>query len=316
VLATWLDHQGVTPNPYRVDPPTTVSYSQQGFRNPETLQDWVIAVAGDSFTELGYLPSDALFTSLLRAQLGVEVKNLGVSYTGPLTQLHYLTEYGLAPSTRHTVVVFFEGNDLVDLERESRSLNSLRAGVSRPLREFVRQSSLLTQLGRFVTRGTPRTDWVDGYFGAGNQRIPLTLDYVPPNASSLDEASRARLEYFFEAYRSFGREHGVVTWLAYMPVKRRVLDGLLEFDEGVSPRLRDWQPSDLPEFIADMAARYDVRFIDLVQPLTDETRLSRRLLYNPIWDSHLNAQGSEVVGHVLATHLAPMLKAEEEARPK
>jgi hypothetical protein len=315
VLASWLDQQGVTPNPYREAPPTTISYSQEGFRNPETLRDWVIAVTGDSFTELGYLPGDALFTSVLRDQLGVEVKNLGVSFTGPLTQLHYLTEYGLAPNTRHAVVVFYEGNDLVDLEEESQSLNSWRAGVSRPLREFVRQSSLLTQLARIIRIETPGTDWVHGYFGAGKERVPITLDYMPPEASSLDEASRERVERFFEAYEAFGREHGIVTWLAYMPVKRRVLHGLIEFDEGVSQEMRDWQPSDLPEFIADMAARHHVRFIDLIEPMVDETRLNRRLLYNAIWDTHLNADGSEVVGRTLASPLAPLLQAGREGKP-
>lgn len=47
---------GVIPNPYKDERVITVEYDYRGFRNPSHVSDWEIAIAGDSFTELGYLP--------------------------------------------------------------------------------------------------------------------------------------------------------------------------------------------------------------------------------------------------------------------
>lgn len=122
VLNTRLKQVGVLPNPYANEPVITVAYDRNGFRNPEPMTDWAIAVAGDSFTELGYLPDEQLFTSILARILNVSVKNLGASYTGPLTQLSYLNDYGIAARTKHTIIVFYESNDLKDLGDEYKEL--------------------------------------------------------------------------------------------------------------------------------------------------------------------------------------------------
>jgi hypothetical protein len=73
---------GGTDGAYRDAPPVVATYDALGFRNPDALADWEIAIAGDSFTELGFLPYDDLFTTRVAGALGVRVKNLGVSYTG------------------------------------------------------------------------------------------------------------------------------------------------------------------------------------------------------------------------------------------
>jgi hypothetical protein len=96
---------GISPNPYGDEPPITVRYNQLGFRNEDGYSDWEVAVAGDSFTELGYLIYDQLFTTILGKMLNIRVLNLGVSHTGRLTQLGYLQDYGVSPSTKHVVIV-------------------------------------------------------------------------------------------------------------------------------------------------------------------------------------------------------------------
>ena len=55
----------------------TVQYDEAGFRNPAGMLDWDIAVAGDSFTELGYLRHEDLFTTVLGQILDARVLNLG-----------------------------------------------------------------------------------------------------------------------------------------------------------------------------------------------------------------------------------------------
>ncbi len=72
------------------------------------LKDWDIAIAGDSFTESGYLPYEELYSTLLGDILHRRVKNLGVSDSGNLSQSFYLRSYGRAPSCRTAVMAFFE----------------------------------------------------------------------------------------------------------------------------------------------------------------------------------------------------------------
>ena len=115
---------------YADEPVITVEYDADGFRNPSNMRDWFLVVVGDSFTELGNLPQSALFTTILSQHLGKPVRNLGVSRTGTYTQIAYLRKFGKAPSTRHAVCVFFEGNDPVDVVNELKILHKIREGKS------------------------------------------------------------------------------------------------------------------------------------------------------------------------------------------
>jgi len=94
VLSAWLKYLGIEAEVYKDEVEVVIEYDEYGFRNPADLRDWDIVVIGDSFVELGYLPYQELFTTQLGRILGKKVKNLGVSYTGPLTHTHYLKEYG------------------------------------------------------------------------------------------------------------------------------------------------------------------------------------------------------------------------------
>lgn len=311
VLNTRLKQLGVRPNPYAGEPAITVTYDGHGFRNPESLSDWQIAVAGDSFTELGYLPDEQLFTTLLGARLRVPVLNLGASYTGPLTQLSYLEDYGIARSTRHAVIVFFEGNDLEDLVAEGRALDRWRQTGERGFREFRKQPSLVrflyesaARVGRGRSDGGER-DVVSGWFRSVTQgEVPVTLRYTPPGRADLSAETGSRLQDFLGRYAKFAGSRGVTPWLAYMPCKRRVLHGLVKFSAVAPARLRDWQPTDLPEFVAGLCGRYGIEFIDLTPALLRETGPNRPLLFNPVLDTHLNAAGSAVVAEELARRMS------------
>lgn len=129
---------------YADEKPVVIQYDALGFRNPAALTDWEIVVAGDSFVELGFLPYEELFTTIAARRLGVRIKNLGVSGTGPLSQMFYVQHYGRGASTKDAVLCFFEGNDLSDLDREIRSTELFRA-TGHPL-ERPKQMSLLKAL--------------------------------------------------------------------------------------------------------------------------------------------------------------------------
>ncbi|MGC8990086.1 MAG: SGNH/GDSL hydrolase family protein [Verrucomicrobiia bacterium] len=312
-IRTFVKEMGCPDDLYKDEPVVTVHYDELGFRNEEKLQDWEIAVAGDSFTELGYLPYDQLFTSIMGRILNARVFNLGVSATGPLNQLHLLEQYGIAPSTRHTIIVFCEANDLEDLQAEESNVAVYKAIGRRVDRSLKPQTSFLRAICDKLlgeSENAPRCDAApDAFFVSGTNRIPVSLFSAPPGRKNLPDHVAATLAQFVSNYAEFGRKHGLTTWLAYMPVRERVLYGQLEFTERVIPVIRDWTPSDLPDFIAELCAANGVRFIDLTPALIRETTESRELTYNGLCETHLNARGSAAVAKEMAKHLSTFTSA-------
>jgi hypothetical protein len=292
----------------------TVTYDRAGFRNRDDISDWDVAVAGDSFTELGHLRSEELFTTVLGQSLGVRVLNLGTGYTGPLTQLSYLRDYGIAGSTRirHAFIVFFEGNDLEDLAWEYEALGRWRLSGERAYRKFKKQPSgvkatyeLLVKVAE--RRGT-QADHVDAYFRSVQGTIPISLAYTPPGRADIPEETRQALSYFFDEYARFGKERQLAVWLAYMPSKERVLHGQMEFAKDAPEQFRNWRPTDLPALVSELCDRDGIRFIDLTPALITETVRTRKLLYNSIYDTHLNSHGSLAVGRELVRQAGSAIK--------
>lgn len=308
VLNTQVKLLGILPNPYSAEPVITVEYDRKGFRNPDHLSDWSIAVAGDSFTELGHLPYEQLFTSILAKILDISVSNLGTSQTSLLTHLSYLEDYGIAAGTKHAMIVFFEGNDLEELASEYNDLIRWRNTGQRDYREFRKQSSLVKALRQLpeqvgsmrIARDYIQSRTIGVYFKSSRGNVPVTIYDTPPDRSQLSNETMQQLDYFFSQYADFGKTRQITVWLAYMPSKRRVLHGRIEFSAGASDELKSWQPTDLPEVISELCDQYGIKFIDLTPSLVRETGLKKQLLYNSIFDSHLNSSGSMVVGQELA----------------
>ena len=307
VLNRILRELHISPNPYRDEPKISVTYNQLGFRNPEGLTDWEIAVAGDSFTEAGCLPAEQLFTSILGQTLGARVANFGTSYTGPLTQLDYLKEYGLAPSTRRTVIVFFEGNDLRDLQEECAALREFERTGERPYRKFYPQTSMLRTVYRLIRDRNkpeePRSPVVTAFFKSSHGAVPITLNYAPPGRSQIPADGIERIEQFLSQYAKFGKERRVETWLAFMPCKERVVYGMIDLATNAPERFRQWQPSDLPALMCELADAHEIHFVDLTTALRSETEQKKELVFNSIYDTHLTARGSQLVGEELGRRL-------------
>jgi hypothetical protein len=290
---------------YPDEPVVTIHYDRFGFRNDDDLKAWDIAVAGDSFTELGYLPTEQLFTTILGRRLQRRVLNLGVASTGPFTYLSYLQDYGLCPEIRETLVVFYEGNDMEDLRREQADWRRFQKTGQRPRREVHRQTSVLRALGERLRRTDPLAPQlpVDAWFQSAHGRVAVTLQ--PPPRSRADQPAEAlqALAIFADRYAAFARQHGVRPWLAYMPCKQRVWHGRLEFIATAADNLKTWQPNDLPAVVAAECARTGIGFIDLTPALREATDRTGELLFNTIYDTHLNAGGSAVVAEALARAL-------------
>ncbi|NQT94520.1 MAG: hypothetical protein HQ559_17325 [Lentisphaerae bacterium] len=320
VLNTRLKQLSIFPNPYHDEPVVTVEYDRRGFRNPTGLDDWDIVVTGDSFTELAALSQEQMFTSILARETGESVLNLGTCFTGPLTQLSYLRDFGVSPATKHAVVVFFEGNDLKDLAIEYGDWKRWIDTGERPMREFKKQTSLMRAAGGSIHEGLRALSrrlryslqhhrgarYVDAYFESSGGEVPVTLDYTPPNRSELSRETLAHLDHFFGEYAEFARERKVRPWLAYMPCKLRVLRDLVQVTDEASEEQKAWRPSDLPGVVSDLCDRYGIAFVDLTGALARYAREEKELPYNSIYDTHINAQGSRVVATELLRHLRPV----------
>ena len=307
VIRRMLDCVGLDSAAYADEPAITVRYDQLGFRNEPRPAAWELAVAGDSFTELGHLSFEELFTTRLGAALGVRVLNLGAGNTGPLTQLSYLRDYGLSPATRQVLIVFFEGNDLDDLAYERAAERRFEATGRREFRTVRKQTSFLRAVGERVRSGAspppPGNPPVEAYLTLHNRRIPVTVGPAPGGRAELPPATLEALERFVEQFSALAREHGVRAWLAYMPCKRRVWHGHLEFADAVAESIRFWEPSDLPAVLRERCATHAIGFLDLTPPLVAGTLGAGEPVYNLLYDSHLNARGSRVVAETLRVAL-------------
>jgi len=126
---------------------------EHGFNNPEGLYHAPldVAVVGDSFTR-GYCVDPELNVAGLIRESHPRTLNLGVDDSGPLIALATIKEYLPPLEPRVVLWLYFEGNDLYDLDREKQSARLLRYlepgyaqgllaardEVDRELREYVR----------------------------------------------------------------------------------------------------------------------------------------------------------------------------------
>lgn len=308
VIRRTMDGLGVESEAYEQEPSITVRYNIFGFRNEQWPGSWEIAVAGDSFVELGNLAFNDLYTTKLSSRIGRPVLNLGVNYTGPLTHLSYIEAFGISQMTKHVLIVFYEGNDLEDLAREYSALQQYELTGTREQRTFVRQTSMLRALTKsshsFLTkRMTPSSPRINSYYLKKDGKVPITLtSKLVTNIVSSAETERA-FDLFLDRYATFGHAHRVKTWLVFMPSKARVLDGRFEWAHPDESFRVGRIHRDLPLAIAQKCSKHNIEFFDLTSGLVEEQSKTGELLYNHVFDSHLNARGADVVAELLSSIL-------------
>jgi hypothetical protein len=305
-ISGYMRAVGLDPGPWYADEPELeIRYDAEGFRNPEGLIDWDVAVAGDSFTELGNLPDAALPTAVLARASGLTVKNLGCSFTGTTTHVAYLEAFGRAPRCRTWLIAFFEGNDLADILREEEVRLDVDEGrwvVQRPQpqRSFGR-----AVLNAVLPRGASDFQIVNGRFEAPTGVVSdLTLHHAPPSSTELGPAMRGLLDGSLARYVEHAERAGVEPWLVFMPCKERVLHlaGRVEASAAVAPRIARWRPNDLPEHLRAVCRARGIAFVD-VTPSLVQLGVAGVMPFNGVFDTHLTEAGAAVVGNHLALAL-------------
>lgn len=306
-LKTQLELEGYGDSDYDQEVEVRIDYDQDGFRNLQEMDDWSMVFVGDSFTELGHLPQQQLFTSVLAAGSDRTVKNLGTSYTGPLTYLVYLAEFGIAPGTRDAVLVFFEGNDLDDLLGEAiRRGQAARPGyrhgnlldTHRPQQSLTR--AFLAEAGRLL--GAARESAANATCQVAGKPRRVTVNYAPREM----QVGYQRWELMIEALDSWVaicQDHDLQPWLLYLPCKHRVLHPFLRVDSTAHPMLRAWQPGPLPDQLSRLCEERQLKFVNAT-PALRQSVAAGQLPYNTVFDTHLNAAGSRLVGELMIEQVA------------
>ena len=104
-----------------------------GFKNPNKIYDTKIEVAliGDSYAE-GLCENEKNDIAGHLRKKNINTLNLGVTGSGPLLSLATLREYGSNFFPNKVIYVYFEGNDLIDLNWEKKTflINYLNSNFS------------------------------------------------------------------------------------------------------------------------------------------------------------------------------------------
>jgi hypothetical protein len=100
---------------------TRYTSDRYGFNNVDAAWERPAAIAliGDSFVQGNCVHEDSTIAAVLRHD-GVNAISLGVSGNGPLSELAIMREFAPRAHTRLVGWVFYEGNDLCDLDDELR----------------------------------------------------------------------------------------------------------------------------------------------------------------------------------------------------
>lgn len=297
-------------NAYPDEQVIEIRYDKLGFRNPPYLADWEVVVTGDSFVESGYLPYEQIFTTVAANRLGVRIKNLGVTGAGAVFETAYVKHYGKAPSTKHAVLCFFDGNDVSDLIHEVGETNFI-ARTGHRLGAKSQDSLIIAihdRLKRLHESPRYRTNLVpNAILALGTRQLPVAVQPVPPPRwEDLNKSTQELIAAAMMNWAETVRSQGMQPWVMCIPDIRRVFDGYFRYTDTNSPMTR-WQSREFGPPLSKICATNGIRFIDAFPVLREEAQAGR-LPYNMFGDLHLSAHGSRVVGELLAESLRDELK--------
>lgn len=292
-------------------------YDQHGFRNDEDMDRADVVVIGDSYVESPMLPHAVLLTTALSKTLGTRVVNLGTSGYGPEQELIVLKRYALNLRPKTIVWIFFEGNDLLQLNPEDEDRGPEQVNMGAPLDSYWMRSltrNLLVLSKKMAQGCVPHEDYLKfrGMFQEANGKQTEMFFWEKP--SPLKPTDRLRLERFrliaTEAHELY-RQRGIHLVVAFAPVSYRVHHGLKNFEPS-TPEMRAWLPNDLPEEVAPVlrAISPTIDFVDLTHSL--RVAAVAGILTYLSDDTHWTAEGQRVAGQALHQQVLASIKRSAE----
>ncbi|WFU51031.1 SGNH/GDSL hydrolase family protein [Sinorhizobium terangae] len=277
-----------------------VSYTadRYGFNNPDDVYNHPLdlMLLGDSFVEGFCLPPGEDLASRLRAG-GLSTASIGIRGSGPLVELATLGRFGKIFRPRQVMMVFFEGNDWENLEREL-AVPWLRTAISpdadygsqttaqetmRQARNILaeRQSSPVTSVQLFTKTALLRN------FVALQQTL-TRLGLVYPKITPSNPDFRRILHRAKALTESWG---GSFT-LVYVP----------RIDRFIGPFSSDGPFDPLRREVLDAAAAEGIMTIDILEAL--RAHPEPLLMYAP--DAHFSRDGARFAAKEIIRRMAPM----------
>jgi hypothetical protein len=286
-----------------------VQSDSRGFRNNQDIQQAPVVVIGDSMVEWGFVPQAGLVSTQLSQRLQVQVANLGQPGYGPQQELVVLRRYGLALLPKIVLWFFFEGNDLLDVQRYESLMRNWDA-TAKELRGFRRRSfvmNALLVLKRAATAGRRRDNGDEArrrscVFLRGQNEDQRTIYFAYENLplsekdeSSLDVAQKV----FLEAYK-LSTHAGVKLLFVYIPTKFRVYRELCKFpDDGYGKK---WQPNNLPDRLESQHKSAGITHLNLTESFKAAAGAGELVYFAD--DGHLNEKGHKVAAETIIKTLS------------
>jgi SGNH hydrolase-like domain, acetyltransferase AlgX len=287
--------------------PFDLQYDSRGFRNDHEIKQATMVVIGDSMVEWGYVPHGALVSTRLSRRFQVEVANLGQPAYGPQQELVVLRRYGLTLQPKIVLWFFFEGNDLLDVQRYETFTRN-RDALSKDFHSFKHRT--LTSNGLLALEGIAATrHQADGeearrrscgflrgrteddrtlYFGY--EGLPLS----ERNLASLHTAQKILLDA-----QTLSQDAGAKLLFIFVPIKFRVYHEFCKFPgDGYGKK---WQPNDLPSRLENWHRAQGFPYLDLTAALRTAAANGELVYFAD--DGHLNAKGHEVAAETIGAFL-------------
>lgn len=294
---------------------TTIGYRADslGFRNSNSR--WRpaprAALIGDSFTHGFCRPENETIDARLTS-FGIQSVNAGMTGAGPLTELGILREY-LAP-LRPLVVywLFYEGNDLLDLDSElnavvfryletdfTQELRNRRHDINDAMKRWADSALAAFRPPGFAAKAA-------GFITLRKLRTATGLYRGPAQPERRDETeSLDLLEQVLRRARDETRSWNGDLRLVYLPERRR-------FNESTRPvRGENHDPVAVHRAVSGITERLGIPMVDASKAFA-ATRDPRALWNNRRY--HYNAGGYRVVADAIAADLARPTIAGDTAR--
>jgi len=321
IVYTFMDRADVA-----LGAPEHVQMDANGLCNPlekAPLGKADILVAGDSFTTCqGAAPKDGA-SQKLQDLTGLSTYNLGIGNTGPYEYLEMLKRFAHF-KPRITVMNIYEGNDLRDIVRYKRFVES--GGTTEKDRnppspawsyaaQFFKTSYKLVEASVKSTF-TSSQDYNFRYSAPVGDHI-MAMNISNKDQGEVERAIQLRegkisTDLFAEPLKNYvdwAKANGIVPVLTYIPSMYTAYEGSVTFEDPEVGKTVQAFSAAQRKWLAEHAQSIGYNFLDLT-PVLQETAAKGVITHFPS-NVHLTAKGEEVVG----TRTAEFIKTLGVATP-
>jgi hypothetical protein len=280
-----------------------VTYDDKGFRNPPGLMAADIAVVGDSFVEGMTVSGPRLMTSVLANLERKTVANLGQSGYGPQQEFVVLKRYAAPLHPRTVVWLFYEGNDLEDVEQYDRTMHQPPgfwegfAGRSFTRNALARIYHLTKPPGVKGAAIVRASGGAMNVFYFDRQSAFSAARLTPDHLKAI-----ARTTQIIRGAHEFCAAAGIKLIVAFVPTAFRAVKPYCRFP--AESDCRGWVLNDLPDRMREAvaAASKEVGYLDLTPALSAAVGQGNLPYYRD--DAHWTEDGHRIAAEAIHAYLS------------